>query len=72
MNPKILGAIKVLGGIALWAAVNAVLVYLSDATHLNGYVNTTLALLIAAVAGAIENNIQSKTGNALFGAVSTR
>lgn len=55
-------------GIAI-ALLSAVLIYLGDASHLTMWVSVPTATLIAALAMAIEENIQSSTGKALFGTV---
>lgn len=69
MSPKVLGFIKIVLGIALFATLNAILGYFSDAVHLAGYVSPAIATIIAGLAGMIEQDIQSRGGGALFGAV---
>lgn len=72
MVPSIIGAVRAALSLAVWAALFAVLTYFSDATHLNGFVNESLAAIIAASIGALEHSLESKRGIALFGAVRTR
>ncbi len=50
----------------------AVLSYLSDATHLNGFVDGSLATLIAGVVGLLEHQMEVNGQGALFGAAIPR
>jgi hypothetical protein len=68
MNPSTLGFIRALGV----AVVMAIVSYLADVPHLNGVVSTSAAVIISAIALAIEHSIASSTGKALFGAVRTQ
>ncbi len=69
ISPGVLGFARTVLSVALWSAAMAVLSYLSDATHLNGLVNGSLAILIAGGAGVIEHQMETKGSGALFGAV---
>ncbi len=68
MNPAILGFIRAVGVIALMA----VLPYVGDASHLEGVFNPWVNGIISALALALENHIEGKTGKALFGAASVK
>ncbi len=68
MSPAILGFMRAL----LVAVVMAVVTYLANAANLNGVVSTSAAVIISGIALAIEHAMASSTGNALFGAVSTK
>ena len=68
MNPALLGFLRGLG----FTIILAGLTYLGDSANLSGVVSTGLATVIASLALALEHAIASSTGNALFGAVSTR
>ena len=68
MSPKVVGALQ---GIGL-AVLLAVLAWLANATNLSGLVNPEAGTLVAMVALAIENSIESKTGNSLMGIVKSR
>ena len=68
ISPGLLGVVR---GV-LFVALIAVLNYLGDATNLSGVFNTQTDSLIAIVALGIEHMIEGKTGNALFGAVTSK
>ncbi len=65
MNPALLGFIRALGVVVLAAILN----YLGDVSHLTIILNPYTASIISALALALENSMESRTGNALFGAV---
>lgn len=65
ITPAQLGFVRAIGV----AILLFVLSYLGDASHLNGVVSDSIATVIAALALAIEHNIESNTGKALFGRV---
>jgi hypothetical protein len=68
ISPAFLGLIRGLGTAVLLAG----LTYLGDASHLNGVVSVSVATVIAALALSLEHYIEGRTGNALFGAVTSR
>ena len=49
--------------------LEAVLVFLANATNLQGLVTPQMGMLIAAVALAVENTLYNKSGRSLFGTV---
>ena len=63
--PKLIGFLQALG----LAIILALLSFLANATNLQGLVNPEMATLVAAVALAIENSINAKSGKSLFGLV---
>lgn len=66
MNYKIIGVIRVLGGVALFAIVS----FLADtqnAVVISPLVGSGIATLITALAAAFEHSIEDKSGKALFG-----
>lgn len=65
MNNIVLGILQGLG----LALLETVLAFFADATHLNGLVNPQMALVVAAIALALENHLYDKTGKSLFGTV---
>lgn len=67
MNPAVLGFIRGIGVVVIAAA----LAYVGDVSHLV-FLSPTVATVIAALALSLENYIEGKNGNALFGAVKTR
>ena len=67
MNPLLLGALRGLGV----AVLIAILSWLGNAANLP-FLNPETATLVAAVALAIEHQIEAKTGKALFGAARLR
>jgi hypothetical protein len=67
MNPPLLGALRGLGV----AVLIAILSWLGNAANLP-FLNPETATLVAAVALAIEHQIEAKTGKALFGAARLR
>lgn len=72
ISPKVLGFIRSILGIAIWGAAMSVLTFFSDATHLNGFVDGSLATLIAGVAGALEHSMAANGQGAIFGAIPQR
>lgn len=64
-NPKLIGFLQAIG----LALILTVLGFLANAANLNGLVNPEMATLVAAVALAIENSINAKSGKSLFGLV---
>lgn len=65
MSPKIIGALRAVGVLLLVTLLG----WIGDATNLTFLENPWLEGLIAAVALAIEHQIENKTGRAIFGAV---
>lgn len=67
MNPTIIGFIKQLGGVVLFA----LLTYLGDASHFNGVVSPVIAAIITALVASYESYLKAKSNNttALFGSV---
>lgn len=68
MSASLLGFIRGLGTVLLLGA----LTYVGDASHLNGVLSVGIAAFVSSAALALEHAIEANTGNALFGAVSTR
>lgn len=67
ISPSVAGFIK---GIGI-AVILAVVTYLGDSSHLGTVVSPSIAVLVAAVASAIESSLKASSGgtSALFGAV---
>ncbi len=65
LSPAVLGVVRGLGVLLLATTLS----YFADASHLQGIVSPTVAAIIAAIVLGLEQHIESKTGNALFGAV---
>ncbi len=65
ISPAVLGFIRAIGVVVL----TAILAYLGDASHLTGVFTPYIAAIISGLALALENSIEAKSGNALFGAV---
>lgn len=68
LNPKVVSFIRSVLSVAVWAAASAVLTYVSNAENLS-FLNGTLALLVAGIAGLIEHQLEKSGKGALFGAV---
>ena len=68
MSPAILGFIR---GIAV-VVLTGVLTYVGDASHLTGVTTPYIAAIVSALALALENHIEGKTGKAAFGAVKVK
>lgn len=64
-NPKTVALLQAIG----LAALMGILAFLANSTNLSGLVNPEMATLVAAVALAIENSINAKSGRSLFGLV---
>jgi len=67
MNPKLVGVFQALG----LAILLTICGFLADASNLSGLFNPYTATIISAIALAIEQDIQSKTGKSLLGSVHT-
>lgn len=65
LTPAQNGALK---GLVL-SLIGAVALYLTDASHLTGFVNPTIATIIVMIASSVESHIKEQSGNGLFGAV---
>ena len=65
INPKLLGFLQALG----LALIMALLSFLANTANLSSLVNPEMATLVAAIALAIENSINAKSGKSLFGLV---
>ncbi len=64
-NPKLIGVLQALG----LSLLMALLAFLANSANLGGLVNPEMATLVAAVALAVENTINAKSGKSLFGLV---
>lgn len=71
ISPKWLGAIRALLYVVGFAVLNAILVWASQATNLAPLLGTSMAGILAMLAGAAEQNLAVKSGHttALFGSV---
>lgn len=65
ITPAQLGFLRVIA----YSVIGAILLVLENAANLHGIVPDGVAVLIAALAGAIDHNIESSSGKALFGNV---
>lgn len=65
--PKIIGALRMIGGIVGWAALTALIGLFADPRVVGQWFDPSLAALIVAVAGAVESSMQASGKGALFG-----
>lgn len=72
LSPAQLGLVRTLGTVILFSVLSAVLGFLANAVNLTPLLGPTLAAVIAAVAGSLEQHFASQGNTALFGAVSKR
>ena len=64
-NPKTVAVLQDIG----LSALMGILAFLANTANLQGLVNPEMATLVAAIALAIENSINAKSGKSLFGMV---
>lgn len=64
-NPKTVAVLQAIG----LSALMGILAFLANTANLQGLVNPEMATLVAAIALAIENSINAKSGKSLFGMV---
>lgn len=67
MSPALLGFLRGLG----FAVLTFILAYVGNAEHL-AFLNPATASFISMLALSLEHYIEGRTGNALFGAVTSR
>lgn len=65
ISPQLVTFLKALGMVA----IIAILTYLSDASHFNGFVGPGVGAILAIVASTLETHLKQGTDTALFGTV---
>lgn len=69
MTPAQLGALRSVAYLAGFAALSALLNFLASPANLQGLLPDGAAGIVVILAGSLEHYIESRTGNAMFGAI---
>lgn len=69
-NPKLVAFLQTLFYGAMFAIIPLVVTALGQGGALYGYLPASVTVVVVFVLNLVENNIQDKTGKALFGTVS--